>query len=87
MDKTNINALVQSVERSLHLIHENRNSKKLGLNFSLLYPSITSLYLNILAGKFTKWYPLAHLAAVTMSMFLRRMYLRTIGRRFMQMIA
>ena len=34
-----------------------------------------------------KWYPLAHLAAVTMSMFLRRMYLRTIGHRFMQMMA
>ena len=33
-----------------------------------------------------KWYPLAHLAAVTMSMFLRRMYLRTIGHRFMQMM-
>ena len=73
MDKTNINALL-SIERFLHSVHKsdfqlnNRNSNKFGLNFSLLYPSINS-HLNILAGRFIKRYPLAHLAAVIMSMF------------------
>ena len=54
MDKTNINALVQSIECSLHLIYKkrfsillnNRNSNKFGPNFTPLnvYPSKTSLF-------------------------------------------
>ena len=52
MDKTNINALVQSIECSLHLIYKNRFSTKqkkfeqIWPEFSPLneYPSKTSLF-------------------------------------------
>ena len=70
MDKTNINALVQSIECSLHLIYKkrfsillnNRNSNKFGPNFTPLdvYPSKTSLFKHFERKVSMKWYPLAH---------------------------
>ena len=49
----------------------NRNSNKFDLNFSPLnvYPSKTSLFKHFGRQVCMKWYPLAHLAAVTMSCF------------------
>ena len=50
---------------------KNRNSNKFDLNFSPLnvYPSKTSLFKHFGRQVCMKWYPLAHLAAVTMSCF------------------
>ena len=61
MDKTNINALVQLIERSLHLRYKNRFSIK-QQKFKQIWPELQSVnymyisqkprYLNILGGRF-----------------------------------
>lgn len=50
-------------QRSLHLIYKNRFSIK-RYQFLKNWPEFQSM--NVFAGRFIKWYPLAHLTAITM---------------------
>ena len=50
---------------------------------SVYYISQLPLYLNVLAGRFMKWYPLAHLGKVTMLLYCKQCHKKLVQSRWL----